>query len=200
MPDGRQSAGKILEKKYMQQSSKEWLKTIPEKKGYYLAGFADGEGSFNVSLRKRSDHQIGWQVVLTFNVSQKEEYILSQYKKILGCGRLQKRKDGIHYYTVSNPLSINERVIPFFKKFNFLSQNKKRNFMIFKQISELVLNKQHLTKEGLDKIVKLREELNKGKGRKRKYSLKDVTKSFQENPQRLYVRPRKFRQEQSKKI
>ena len=29
-----------------------WLKQIPEKIGWYLAGFSDGEGSFNVSLRK----------------------------------------------------------------------------------------------------------------------------------------------------
>ncbi|MBI3120238.1 MAG: LAGLIDADG family homing endonuclease, partial [Candidatus Kerfeldbacteria bacterium] len=77
----------------MQTTTEQWLKTIPQDKGYYFAGFADGEGSFNVSLRKRDDHHIGWQVVLTFNVSQKESYILSQFKKLLGCGRLQTRPD-----------------------------------------------------------------------------------------------------------
>ena len=33
----------------------EWLNKIPDELGYYLAGFVDGEGSFNVSLRQKSD-------------------------------------------------------------------------------------------------------------------------------------------------
>lgn len=171
-----------------------WLKNIPLKVGYYLAGFADGEGSFNVSLRKREDHTIGWQVVLTFNVSQKESYILSQFKKILGCGRLnQRKKDGLFMYSVSNPTSIEEKVIPFFKRFNFLSQTKKKNFFIFCQIAKLVLNKEHLTTKGLKQIVALREKLNKGRGRTHKYNQNNVLVSLRENPQRLYAKPRAFR-------
>ena len=34
--------------------------------------------------------------------------------------------------------------------------------------------KGHLRLEGLEKVLKLRENLNQGKGRTRKYSLKDV--------------------------
>lgn len=138
-----------------------------------MAGFVDGEGSFNVSLRKKEDHTMGWQVVLSFNVSQRELYILSQLKKYLGCGRLQHRKDGINYYVCSNPIAIKDRIIPFFKKYRFRSATKKRNFSIFSQIAELVYKKEHLNKEGLEKIIKLREELNKGKGRKRKYNIQD---------------------------
>lgn len=174
---------------------KNWVNKVDSAKGYYLAGFADGEGSFNISLRKRTDHTIGWQVVLTFNVSQKESYILSQYKKILGCGRLQQRKDGLYMYVVSNPNSIIERVIPFFKRFNFLSQNKKRNFMLFVKAANLVKEKKHLTKEGLNEIVKIREKINIGKGRKRKYNKKHVDEFFKENPQRLHAKPRAFRKE-----
>ena len=35
---------------------------------------------------------------------------------------------------------------------------------------------EHLKKEGFEKILKLRETLNEGKGRKRKYNLSDVIK------------------------
>lgn len=172
-----------------------WLRQVDPAKGYYLAGFADGEGSFNVSLRKREDHTIGWQVVLTFNVSQRESHILAQYKRILGCGRIQQRHDGLFMYVVSNPNAINEKVIPFFKRFRFLSQQKKKNFSLFCQISKLVMDKEHLDEAGLRKVIKLREELNKGKGRKRKYNQEDVEKHFQENPQRLHAKPRTFRKE-----
>ena len=184
----------------MQKIATEWLKTIPEPKGHYFAGFTDGEGSFNVSLRQRADHQMGWQIVLTFNVSQKESYILAQFKQLLGCGRLQARNDGVWYYVVSNPLSITERVIPFFERFPFLSQRKKKNFLLFKMITKLVIEKKHLTTEGLQEIIQLREQLNEGRGRKRKHTLQSYTKFCQENPQRLYVRPRAFRQESSRKI
>jgi len=34
-----------------------WLRKVPQEKGWYLAGFVDGEGSFNVSLRKRNDYR-----------------------------------------------------------------------------------------------------------------------------------------------
>lgn len=185
---GGQSAGKTLKSESMVKSST-WLEQIPPSIGQYLAGFADGEGSFNVSLRQRDDHAMGWQVVLTFNVSQKERHILAYYKRYLGCGRFQVRPDGIYYYVVSNPRSVFERIIPFFERFRFLSQRKQRNFAIFKQIASAVAQHQHLTSEGLQKIVALRETLNEGRGRKRKYTMSDYQQSLQENPQRLYARP-----------
>lgn len=177
------------------QQNLNWLNTIKPAQGWYLSGFADGEGSFNVSLRRRPDHTMSWQVVLTFNVSQKEEYILAMFKKTLGCGRLQSRPDGVYYYVVSNPRSIAERVIPFFNRFSFWSQRKRYNFVIFKEITELVLKKEHLTSEGLEKIVHLRERLNEGRGRKRKYTLVDYQESLKGNPQRLHAKPRAFRTE-----
>jgi hypothetical protein len=174
----------------------QWLKSINRDTGNYLSGFADGEGSFNVSLRKRNDHTMGWQVVLSFTVAQKESYILSQFKKVLGCGRLRKRsRDGLYIYEVNNPTSIKEKVIPFFRNFKFLSQSKKKNFSIFCKISDLVFSKKHLSTDGLRSIIEFSEELNQGKGRKRKYHADDVEKSFRENPQRLHAKPRAFRQE-----
>lgn len=162
----------------MQKDAQNWLKTIPIEKGYYFAGFTDGEGSFNVSLCHREDYKMPWKVTLTFNVSQRESYILAQFKKLLGCGRLQYRKDGVCYFVVSNPCSLVERVIPFFDRFGFISHTKKTNFRIFKEITKLVMEKKRLTREGLKQIVSLREELNKGHGRKRKYAQKDVLTSF----------------------
>ena len=162
----------------MQPEIQNWLKTVPIEKGYYFAGFTDGEGSFNVSLCWREDHKMQWKVTLTFNVSQKESYILAQFKQLLGCGRLQYRKDGVCYFVVSNPRSLVERVIPFFDRFHFISHTKQKNFRIFKEITKLVIDGKHLTHDGLKEIVALREVLNEGKGRKRKYNQKDVLLSF----------------------
>ena len=179
----------------MYEQNHTWLNSIKPEQGWYLSGFADGEGSFNVSLRRRPDHTMRWQVVLAFNVSQKEEYILAMFKKILGCGTLRARPDGIFYYNVSNPRSIIEKVIPFFNRFPFWSQRKRRNFAIFTKIANAVINKEHLTSVGLREIVYLREKLNEGRGRKRKYTAIEYRKSLEGNPQRLHAKPRQFRSE-----
>ncbi len=156
--------------------TKQWLKSINPKDGYYIAGFTDGEGSFNVSLKKRNDYVKKWKITASFNISQKDRVILSWIKKILGCGTLRERKDGVVYFEVTNLTSLREKIIPFFIKFSFISSSKKTNFSIFKQIVKIMSEKEHLKKEGFEKILRLRETLNKGKGRTRKYNLSDVIK------------------------
>ena len=98
---------------------------IPNRIGYYLAGFTDEEGSFNVSFRKRKDYQMPWKISLCFNVSQRDKVILSLFKRHLKCGTLRNRDDGVWYYEVNNFNAIINHVIPFFKKFGFLSAKKK---------------------------------------------------------------------------
>jgi len=151
-----------------------WLKHIPQNIGWYLAGFVDGEGSFNVSLAKKSDYRSGWQITPSFNVSQRDETNIFLLKKHLGCGRIKRRRDGIWIFVVENPSVIKEKIIPFFGKFKLLSSKGKTNFSIFSQIVETINKDDHLTANGLERIVKLRERLNEGRGRKRKYNLSDV--------------------------
>lgn len=146
-----------------------------DKKGWFLAGFVEGEGSFNVSLRKKSDYRLGWQVVLSFNVSQKDKEVLDLLKKELDCGIIKVRKfDGLHSLDITNPSEIIYKVIPYFQKFSLFSSNKRKNFEIFCQIANLMKEGNHRTINGLKKILTLREELNKGKARKRKYEYDDV--------------------------
>jgi hypothetical protein len=154
-----------------------WLTSIPPRIGYYIAGFVDGEGSLNVSVRKGEGYRHGWQFGFSFNVSQKDKIILVLIKKHLGCGRLKQRKDGLWSFVVENQNSLIERVIPFFERFNFLSNRMKTNFSLFKKIMKIVEKKEHIDKEGIKKVLELREKLNEGKGRKRKYTLKDVNLS-----------------------
>ena len=148
-------------------------KQIPSDLGNYLAGFTDGEGSFNVSFRKRKDYKIPWKISLSFNVSQKDPVILSQFKKHLKCGSMRERKDdGVWYYEVTNFDAIQNNVIPFFNRFGFLSAKKKRDFSKFQQIAKLIENKDHLTVEGIKKILEIRKEMNDGG--KRKYSDEEI--------------------------
>ncbi len=150
------------------------IKNITPEVGNYIAGFTDGEGSFNVSLKKRDDYSSKWKIVASFNISQKDRVILAKIKNILGCGTLRERKDGVVYYEVTNIKSLKEVVIPFFDRFGFWSSYKKTNYSIFKQIVNKMYHNQHLETKGFKEIIDLREKLNKGIGRKRKYTKESI--------------------------
>ena len=155
---------------------------VPERIGYYLAGFADGEGSFNLSFRKRDDYQSPWKISLCFNISQKDPVILSLFKKHLQCGTLRQRSDGCWYYEVNNLKAIEENVIPFFRRFQFLSAKKKRGFSKFRQLLKVIKMGNHLTEEGVREILQIRREMNDGG--KRKFTEEEILSRFK-NPQRL---------------
>ena len=154
--------------------------------GWYLAGFADGEGSFNVSFRPRADFSIQWKVSLCFNISQRDPVILSLFKRHLKCGTMRQRKDGVWYYEVNSLTPILENVIPFFKRFHFLSAKKKRDFSKFVALAELMKQNRHLTPNGIEEILSIRRDMNDGgKGR---YLDETILEAI-ENPQRLYAGP-----------
>jgi hypothetical protein len=144
------------------------VNSISPQIGYYLAGFTDGEGSFNISFRPRPDYRIPWKISACFNISQKDKVILALFKRHLSCGTMRVRHDGVWYFEVNNLDAIRTNVIPFFERFGFLSATKKNDFRIFKRIVELLHTDDHLTPEGIAAIVRLRNEMNDGG--KRKYS------------------------------
>ena len=159
---------------------------VPPNVGWYLAGFADGEGSFNASFRPRKDYEMPWKVSLCFNVSQRDRVILSLFKRHLGCGTMRQRSDGVWYYEVNNLMAIVENVIPFFRKFGFLSAKKKRDFAKFRQLAQILTEGEHLTPGGIREIVRIRSDMNDGG--KRRYTDEDILGKL-ENPQRPYARP-----------
>ena len=152
---------------------------VPAEVGYYLAGFTDGEGSFNISFRPRQDYPIPWRVSVSFNVSQKDRVILALFKRYLGCGTLRGRPDGVWYYEVTNLNAVVENVIPFFERFPFLSAKKKRDFAKFKQIVALMQQGAHLNKNGIEQILEIRKDMNDGG--KRRHAHVDILASLIES-------------------
>ena len=144
------------------------VQEIPLEVGWYLTGFADGEGSFNVSFRPRKDYGFPWKISLCFNISQRDSVILSQYKRHLGCGTMRQRRDGVWYYEVDNLVAIRENVIPFFKRFGFRSSKKKRDFAKFVKLAEIMEQGRHLTVEGVEEVLAIRHDMNDGG--KRRYT------------------------------
>lgn len=161
-------------KRYRQSAGKDLMydPKIDVRIGNYLAGFVDGEGSFNVSFRPRNDYKLPWKVSACFNISQREKMILIYFKRYLKCGTLRQREDGVWYYEVNNLNAILDNVIPFFRRFNFLSSKKKRDFSKFRKIANMLNRKSHLTKEGIKEILEIRDKMNDGG--KRRFSNREI--------------------------
>ena len=112
---------------------------------------------------------------MSFNVSQRDPTILQILKDQLDCGIIKTRKkDNLHSFDVTSPQDIIRKVIPYFLKFPVLSSSKEKNFSIFCEIAHLMDEGEHKNWKGLRKILNLREKINEGKGRTRKYGINDV--------------------------
>ena len=117
-----------------------------------------------------------WKVSLCFNVSQKDKVILALFKRHLKCGTLRSRSDGVWYYEVNNFTAIQENVIPFFRRFGFLSAKKKRDFAKFMQIANLIKDGAHLKKSGITQILEIRKTMNDGGVGRRQYDDAEILK------------------------
>src|SRR6266540_752742 len=147
-------------------SSQAWLDAIPSDLGHYVAGFVDGEGSFNVPIRRERDRCLPWRASLCFNVSQIGPELPMLLRSVFGVGTVRPRGDGVFYFEVTRPNELFERVFPFFERFR-LRGPKSCDLEIFREIAELIQAGRHNTADGIVTILRLRGPMNRGGKRRR---------------------------------
>ena len=129
---------------------------------YWIAGFVEGEGCFYVKTSKSKTHKLGLSVNLNFIVVQniRDLELMEEIKSTLGCGTItMNESSGITRYAVSKISDIQNIIIPFFDKYSLIG-DKVKNFEDFKKVSDLMVNKSHLTEEGLNKILSIKSNMN----------------------------------------
>lgn len=129
----------------------------------WLAGFASGEGCFYVSIFKSNTTKTGWAIKLEFSLVQhyRDKEVLQSLIKYFNCGRVYKKKDAF-YFKVTKLSDLNEKIIPFFVKYP-IQGVKSKDFKDFCKVTELILNKAHLTSEGLQLIRQIKTGMNTGR-------------------------------------
>ena len=147
-------------------SSRAWLNEVDRDLGHWIAGFIDGEGSFNVPIRRERDRGLPFRVGLSFNVSQRGEQLPELLRSTFGVGRTRSRRDGVWYFEVTKPDDLDRRVIPFFERFP-LRGSKAGDLEEFKTVLELVQTGAHLSVVGLERIMTIRNGMNNGGKRRR---------------------------------
>jgi hypothetical protein len=154
----------------VQTISRKGPKSISQNNAYYIVGFVDGEGSFNISFKIRKDYKSGIQIYPSFNISQKEKNILVWIRNQFNCGTIRNRGDEVYYYEVVKFNDLREVILPFFERYK-LKTKKEKAFRVFSKVV-LLLSSKNLEWKDVEYVFHLREEIVVG--RKRKYSLRDL--------------------------
>lgn len=153
--------------------------SMAEAKKWFLAGFIEGEGSLCVSIKEHPNSKFGYLVDPEFFLYQHKSGVklLEMAKEIFGTGRIAPKSgsEGVLVFSIVNRRSLKERVIPFFEKYMIFS-TKRDVFRHFKEIVEAMEDrKEHLTPEGLARIVEKAYAMNPAsKGKERKRPLHEV--------------------------
>ncbi len=134
-----------------------------------MAGFATGEGSFQVDIRESQTLKSGYQVLLRFSIGQhrRDEQLLISFIDYLDCGRVQKKinkkyNTEFFEFRVEKFNDIDKKIIPFFVKYPIQGQ-KLLDFQDFCKVCNLINKKAHLTTEGLNQIRIIKEGMNRGR-------------------------------------
>jgi len=81
-------------------------------------------------------------------------------KNFWGCGKTTERSDGIVVdFKVTCFSDLRDKVIPFFERIP-LHGLKKENLADFAEVADIIKVKGHLTPEGLDKIIQIKDGMN----------------------------------------
>jgi hypothetical protein len=142
---------------------------------YFFTGFVDAEGCFNVTV---SPGARTWKVILMFSIHLQTNDLSLLYKIqafLGGIGTIRFGRDNKSAtFSVAKLDDIVNIIIPHFKKYP-LESCKAIDFQLWAQCAELMKNKEHLTEEGLKKIIALKFSINKGLSDKLKAAFPDVT-------------------------
>lgn len=122
----------------------------------WLAGFSDADASFQIKLVKRNNKT---EVRLNFQIDQKKETLLLLIKEFLG-GNIGYRKSQDTYYYGSTSFGSAKKVINYFDRY-FLLSSKHTNYLKWRKAYLVIQNKDHLNKNGLEKIMKLKRTMNR---------------------------------------
>lgn len=138
------------------------LATQSEIDPWFITGYSDAEGSFIVSMYRDLKSKTGWRVNANFtiHIHLKDIALLESIRNTLGVGKVRKNSSATAVYRVDNIQEL-QVIVDHFTSYPLVGF-KVSDFLLFKQCYDLIKQKQHLTQEGIEKIVALKYNLNKG--------------------------------------
>jgi len=129
---------------------------------YFITGFADGESSFMIKVAKNKEYVFNYAILALFQVQihKKDRGLLELIQAYFkGVGKIYEEGNAVKY-VVSSVEEV-KIIINHFDKYPLITQ-KQADLELFKMAFKLILNKEHLTREGIKKIISIRASMNLG--------------------------------------
>ena len=129
---------------------------------WFITGFVDGEGSFSISIIRHNGFNTGWCVKPIFQIGlhKKDLSLLEQIKSFFSVGSIYKDGSQMVHFRVESVKDL-VLVISHFDKYPLITQ-KQVDYLLFKQVFNLINRKEHLTMAGLQKIISIKFSINRG--------------------------------------
>ena len=132
---------------------------------WFITGFIDAECSFGINIKKNSRYKLGYYVNPGFSIAlhKKDEKLLLLLQEFfggIGVVKTSSRPNMVEYRIFAiKDLDI---ILNHFYLYPLITK-KGGDYSLFKEALGCIKNKQHLTREGLDQIKKIKGSMNKNR-------------------------------------
>lgn len=129
---------------------------------WFITGFVESEGSFKIVIVEDQRMLTGYRVLLIFSIGLhvRDKAVLVNIQQTLGCGKITIHGPQSVQLQVSSKQDI-EKIIQHFDNYPLITQ-KCADYELWKNAFELIKKGDHLTQDGLNKIVALKVNQNLG--------------------------------------
>lgn len=140
----------------------------------WVTGFTDAEGCFSIIIDNSYNIKGKIRISFEINLHEKDKDILYKIQDFFGIGAIYHRSDRKKsVYRVTNVNYIKNVIIPHFINYPLVSK-KAIDFSLWSEAIKLILNKEHLTKQGFMQILSLYASINRGMSKKASQTYPDV--------------------------
>ena len=144
---------------------------------WFITGLFDAESSFVVTILKNPRYKTGWNVQARTQIKmhEKDRALIQSIQEFFGgIGYISKPNNrSTVEFRVSTLNDIINVIIPHFDNYPLITK-KHSDYVLFKQVILLMLNKEHNTLKGIQKIVNIKASLNLGLSKDLKEAFPDT--------------------------
>lgn len=145
-------------------NEKETNIVLPKLNPCYISGLTDAVGCFSVICVKDKRMAVGWRLITHFQIHwpKKDRELIERVQEALGgVGKIYESGGNSCLFSVRSPLEIANTIIPHFDKYPLKTQ-KREDLELFKQVVQMMINKEHLSLEGFIKVLSLKVSMREG--------------------------------------
>ena len=116
-----------------------------------------------IIVRKNPKYRLGFTVEAGFSITlhKKDLMILQEIQTYFGIGYIRNDLNNKVKFKVESVKDIVNKIIPHFDKYPLITQ-KLADYLLFRDVVIMMINKEHLTKKGLNKIVSIKAVIHHG--------------------------------------